>query len=110
MKKILLLGVIMLSAALYGQEKSRPLSPSEIATIQTTKMLELYNLSKLQLEKVYTINQETAESIQSIPANSKDFVNLKMEIRLNQRRRIAEVLTVEQRILFEESNHKFDGK
>ncbi len=97
-----------------GQKRTERIEPTEIATIQTNKMVNNYGLTDAQKSQVFAINLRTANQIEAIKRNNKlgkSAVEVKKnEILVNQRVSINNVLTQVQRAKFSEDNAKYDAK
>jgi len=97
-----------------GQKRTERIEPTEIATIQTNKMVNNYGLTDAQKSQVFAINLRTANQIEAIKKNNKlgkSAVEVKKnEILVNQRVSINNVLTQVQRAKFSEDNAKYDAK
>lgn len=97
-----------------GQKRTERIEPTEIATIQTNKMVNNYGLTDAQKSQVFAINLRTANQIEAIKKNNKlgkSAVEVKKnEILVNQRVSINKVLTQVQRAKFSEDNAKYDAK
>ena len=96
------------------QKRTERIEPTEIATIQTNKMVNNYGLNDAQKSQVYAINLRTANQIEAVKKNNKlDKAAIqvkKNEILVNQRVSINKVLTQSQRAKFNEDNAKYDAK
>ncbi|MGB0975140.1 MAG: hypothetical protein ACPGU9_09145, partial [Flavobacteriaceae bacterium] len=72
MKKLILLAVLVMSSAIFAQEKHanktdkmkhlKDLSPEQIATLRTKNMTLTLDLSKEQSDKIYALNLEDANT------------------------------------------------
>jgi Spy/CpxP family protein refolding chaperone len=96
------------------QKRTERIEPTEIATIQTNKMVNNYGLNDAQKSQVYAINLRTANQIEAVKKNNKlekAAIQIKKnEILVNQRVSINKVLTQSQRAKFNEDNAKYDAK
>ena len=99
----------------FAQKKeSDAKTPTEIATIQTNKMVANYGLNDTQKSKVYSINLRTANQLETLKKNNKldqsSLQTKKREIQNKQRADISSCLNQTQRAKFEQDNKSYDAK
>lgn len=117
MKKVMLtlLVVLVSCAATFAQKKEGDAkTPTEIASIQTSKMVTNYGLNESQKSKVYAINLRTANQLEALKKNNKlgpsAFQAKKTEIVNKQRADISGCMNQTQRAKFDQDNQKYDAK